>query len=277
MFDWGVEGGEHVTGVQAVAAAPGADSFGLIALRQGRIARAFVAIGTLSVAVLYTAPFARALLFHPPARIHTLNPVVAPTLQFPALRIPAPLKAQPSTVKAPFATHARPHAASRAHRVPIVTSQVDLQPATAKPAAKTTATAPTPPIVDSSVGVEPAGFGVGAVPTDTTPAAATPAATDTAAAAVASAVAAATGAAAGAISVQAVPKVVGPASASTSQRTSCSCAPANTRLVARSSIANTSAPAPMVTLSTPPLPAVDPPSVTTSDDSVPASRTRRRR
>ena len=59
MYDWGVEGGELVTGVYAVAAAPGADSFGLIALRRGRVARTFVAIGTLSVAVLYTASDAR--------------------------------------------------------------------------------------------------------------------------------------------------------------------------------------------------------------------------
>jgi hypothetical protein len=56
-------------------------------LRQGRVARAFVAVGTLSVVLLYVAPFARALLSHPPARIHALQQVVAPTLQFPTLRI----------------------------------------------------------------------------------------------------------------------------------------------------------------------------------------------
>jgi hypothetical protein len=134
---------KHITGVYAATAAPGADSFGLIALRQGRVAPAFVAIGTLSVALLYTAGFARALLSHPPAKVHTLNQAVAPTLQFPALRIPAPVKARPSTIKAPFAKHPQRYAASRPHRVPIMTSQVDLQPASSKPAAKKARSHPT--------------------------------------------------------------------------------------------------------------------------------------
>ncbi len=262
MDDWGVERGEHVTGAYAATAAPGADSFGLVALRQGRVARAFVAVGTLSVALLYTAPFARALLSHPPARIHALQPVVAPTLQFPMLKVPAPLTVQPSTMKAPIATHTAPRTAHRTQqRVPIVTGQVNLAPASSKSAARTVATPPSPPIVDSSVGVEPAGFGVGAASTDV-PAPATTATADPAATAPNPGDNALTpNPGDNALTVQSAPKAASPAA----HRTSCSCAPANTRLLANSTIANSTPPAPQITLSAPPLPASDPPAVTTTE------------
>ena len=244
MFDWGVEGGEHVTGVYAATAAPSADSFGLIALRQGRIARAFVAVGTVSVVLLYTAPFARALLSHPPARVHTLNSVVAPTLQFPSLKIPAALKAKPVMMAAPIVTPAAAHVrARRVVKVPIVTAQVDFSRAKAK-LATTVAPPPAPPTVVSSVGVEPAGFGVGAASTDL-PAPVAP------------------------VTDAAVPDSPAPAVTPATYRTTCSCAPVNSRMLAKSTIANSSPPPAQITVSAPPLPPTDPPAVTTTDATAP--------
>jgi hypothetical protein len=89
------------TGAYAATAASGTDSFGLVALRRGGVAKAFVAVGTLSVAMLYTAPLVRAMLLQPPTRAHALRPVVAPTLQIPTLRVPAPLKVQASAAGRP--------------------------------------------------------------------------------------------------------------------------------------------------------------------------------
>ena len=150
-------------------------------LRRGYFARAFVFVGTLSVALLYTVPVVRAVLLQPPPRAHALQTLVAPTLQFPAVHVPASLKTRPTVAIRPF----RPllvtqpaYRKARAHTAPIVKNQVDLTTPSSTPTPSTSIpAAPQAPVVVSSVGVEPTQFGLGAASTDVTPPATDPAAT----------------------------------------------------------------------------------------------------
>ena len=61
------------------------DDFGLVALRAKRVARVAVAVGSASLVVAYAAPLALALTTAGPARVHSLDALTLPNLQFPRL------------------------------------------------------------------------------------------------------------------------------------------------------------------------------------------------
>ena len=170
--------------------------FGLIALRTRNIARTAVAIGSLSLAFIYVAPIAAAIVATPPPRVHALDSLTLPTLRFPVLRTRVAPTAHVAATSAPtqffHARHGAPTAAT--HRflihtgaivmrrnwvppVPVVTNSYG--PALHAPAAqKTKPTAAQPTPVTSSVGSEPTAFGADTTPAVTALPAAAPAATE---------------------------------------------------------------------------------------------------
>ena len=145
-------------------------SFGLIALRRGVVARAFVAVGSLSLIFIYVAPFVRALELSPPPRIHSLHPLTVPAFRFPQLKVPQPyaIPARPvphavaPAVGAGSTQTSATRTARRTVHVPVITDERDLRPQTPT-ATKSHPAAAQPPVITSTVGVEPSNFGVGAV------------------------------------------------------------------------------------------------------------------
>ena len=157
-----------------------------MALRAKRIARVAVAIGSLSLVFIYAAPLAVAFTTPGPTRVHSLDALSLPNLQFPRLATSLPAQSQHAVHAVPthfFTTHHRTAAnaaasASTAPRFgyialrrnwiapPPVTSS-SYGPALSTPPAST-ATDPTAnqTPVTSSVGSEPSGFDASASAAD---------------------------------------------------------------------------------------------------------------
>ena len=123
--------------------------FGLIAMRRGGLAKAFVALGSLSLILVYAAPIAKAFTIPVIPRVHALHSLTVPTFRFPLMRIPA---ATPAATTHPAAAHApiAVSAATAQHlaRVPVISDTRDLRPAAPPPLTATAAQSTSlPPIV----------------------------------------------------------------------------------------------------------------------------------
>ena len=94
--------------VTAVALPRFEEHFGLMALRAKRIARVAVAIGSLSLVFIYAAPLAVALTTPGPTRVHSLDALSLPNLQFPRLATNLPATSHRAVHAVPtqfFTTH----------------------------------------------------------------------------------------------------------------------------------------------------------------------------